>query len=86
MALLKLETIYNGTTVAFHQVDQVRVDLATGAAQADLHSWPSAAARRPGTPPSLVRTYNFTPVSDNFLQDAYAAIKALPYWADAEDA
>lgn len=85
MALLKPELIYNGTTVSFHHIDRVRVDLVTGAAQAVLHSWPTQAARQPGIRPSLVRTYNFAPVSSDYLADAYAAIKALPYWADAED-
>lgn len=86
MALLKSELIYNGKTVSYHRVVHLEIDLATGACAAVLHSWPSRQDRERLQPPDLNRRFNFIHTGPDLLADAYAAIKALPYWADAEDA
>lgn len=85
MALQKSEIIYNGKTVTYHRVVHLEVDLATGACAAVLHSWPSRQDREFLRPADLIRRFNFTHAGSDLLADAYAAIKSLPYWADAED-
>lgn len=85
VALQKSETIYNNKIVLYHRVVHLEVDMATGACTAVLHSWPSRQDREFLRPPDLNRRFNFVHTGTDLLADAYAAIKSLPYWADAED-
>lgn len=85
MALLKTELIYNGETVSYHKVAECAVDMATGAATATLHSFNDSDSRRQSENPVLKRSYNFQRTGEHIAADAYAAIKALPEWADAQD-
>lgn len=85
MALKKTEIIYNGETVEYHRLSAFEVDMATGACRATMHSWSTPQERDKNDKPKLARHFNFLWVSEDMVADAYMAVKALPYWSDAED-
>lgn len=85
MGLKKTEVIYNGEMVEYHRIASFEVDFSTGACTAFMHSWATKEDRDNNKPPQLSRRFNFEWIGESMADDAYIAIKSIPYWSDAED-
>lgn len=83
MAFELTQTTANGRTVHVHLVGTVRLNMATGAAEATLQSWETQADMRARKPAVVTRRYRFVPDGQVLRVAAEAQILALDEFAGA---
>lgn len=87
MALFLEQTLYNGDIVRYHRIAEYQVNLSSHIACCVLHSYRTQEHRALPVAPIVKREFPFTRSDslENLSAEAYAAIKALPEWAAAQD-
>lgn len=83
MAFEKRELLYNGEEVCFHSVVECLLDMSTGAASCVVGSWRSRDEFVAHATPLIRRVWNFSPVSDDLVADAWGALRASAHWQGA---
>lgn len=88
MALLIEKTLYNSDVVRYHRITSFTLDPAARLATAKLGSFRNRAHRElPAVAVSSMDfTFNWSGSTETLAQEAYAYIKSLPEWSQAEDA
>lgn len=83
MALLLEQTLYNADVVRYHRIAEYRFNGSNCVAV--LHSFRTLDDRVMPSLPVVIREFNFIYTGGDYAAQAYAAIKALPEWANAQD-
>lgn len=83
MAFELTQITASGRTVYVHMVGLVRLNMATGAAEATLQSWETLADMRARKPAVVTRRYRFSPDGQALRAAAEAQILALAEFAGA---
>lgn len=88
MALILEKTLYNGDVVRYHRITAFTLDPVGRLATAKLGSFRNRQHRELPVAPvnSLEFTFPWSGDSGTLAAEAYAYIKSLPEWANAEDA
>ena len=88
MALLIEKTLYNGDVVRYHRIIAFTLDPVARLATAKLGSFRNRVHRELPVAPvnSLDFAFSWSGSTETLAKEAYAYIKSLPDWANAEDA
>lgn len=88
MALLIEKTLYNSDVVRYHRITSFTLDPAARLATAKLGSFRNREHRELPVAAinSIEFTFSWSGRTDALAQEAYAHIKSLPEWSQAEDA
>lgn len=83
MAIRIEQSLADGRKVNYHRIVEAVMDMTTGYGHFVLWSW-AEKAHRLGAP-MLRRTFGFAQQSGSIYADAYAALKSIPEFSQAED-
>lgn len=87
MALKKDYTTPTGALCSYHRVDNIEIDVATRCGRLIVGHYRSEDEARVSRTPAWVTEFgDFTVLFlENAREEAYAVIKAVPFWSDAAD-